>query len=238
MSTFTLTITTNKTGAELAALLSGQSWDNGKVFVQIKSKSGPGASGAGPTNGGGGGGYAEFGTLAGFASDGIDFSSIASGNATFASFNTTLLNDGNLNYQVTDGLSDGTAGDDGTSSDIGPTVGNTGDAGGAAGAAGGGGGGGAATAANKGNGGSVGGAVNGGAGGLDGDGGAGGGDGGNTGVAGHNATNGGGGGSGFSSSTPGTGTAAYIKITGNVAASSTNNSGLTGLKKGLTSVAP
>lgn len=218
MATATLTITTNKTGAQLAALLTAAHYAGGKVFVQIKSKGGNGGTGAGPTNGGGGPGYAEWGTSAGFASDGVDLGTATDDLVDFATLltNATGLALAGGTLQVTNGLSDGTAGDDGSGSDVGPMVGNTGEAGSAAGAGGGGGGGGAATAASKGNVGSAGGAVNGGAGGLDGDGAAGGGDGGNTGVAGHNATNGGGGGSGAGSSTPGTGTAAYVKLTFNI----------------------
>lgn len=223
MATFTITITTNKTGAQLAALLSAQSWNSGKVFLQIGSKGGNGGAGAGPTNGGGGGGYAEYGTLAGFASDGVDLGTATDDAVDFATLlanaTTLLLAGGNL--QVTNGLSDGTAGDNGSGSDIAPTVGQSGGTGRIAGAGGGGGGGGSGTSAGNGNGGSAGGAVNGGAGGNDGDGAAGGGAGGNTGVAGTTATNGGGGGSGAGSSTPGTGTAAWVKITGTVAAAVT-----------------
>lgn len=217
MATFTLTITTSKTGAELAALLAGQKWNGGLVFIQIKSASAAAAAGPGAKVGGGGGGYAEWGTLAGFATDGVNISDIANGSVNFGTapfddpIGTGLVADGLATaYAVTDGKSDGTAGDDGTTlSSIAPTLAFAGGAGGAVGGADSGGGGGAATAAGAGQAGTAGsGGGVGGTGGLDGDGNAGGGDGGAAGAQGANATNGGGGGH------SGTGTAGYVKITG------------------------
>lgn len=214
MPTAIVFITSDKTGAQLLALLRAVGWDTGRIFLQEKSKGGDGSTQAGP--GGGAPGYAEWGTRTNFANDGIALSRVATDWAVvFGDDRVSLRLLGDPTCVVKDGLSDGTGGDNGNSSDIAPTLGHTGGAGGIA-SAGGGGGGGAATATNDGNPGAAADRSTGGEGGLNGDGGPGGGRGGDDGLAGANATDGGGGGAGAGSDVPGTGSPAWLRITVNV----------------------